>query len=181
MKKRPRWSLASISPFDALPIEEVGRVEHCSFEKHFQRGDRIFVEGSSAHTVWIVKEGRVHLEKDHSNGKVSTMCVRAEGDLLCCLPVLDRKDYHATAIAKEPSTLIGIPSEVFLELMARHPELARRVVTILCQCIRQAEEMAPSHAYESAEKRVVKVLLMMANKFGPEIPLQDKKLPNFPL
>ncbi|MBI2181612.1 MAG: Crp/Fnr family transcriptional regulator [Deltaproteobacteria bacterium] len=162
---------ASVPPFDILSPEERAKVGAVSVEKHFRKGETIFEEGLPARTVWIVKEGRVHLDKAHSNGKVSTLCVMTGGELLCCIPALDRGGYPATAIAKEPTTLIGIPSDSFSRLMADTPALSARIVSTLCKCLRGVEERARSQAYDSAEKRVGNVLLMIAKKFGPEIPL----------
>ena len=176
MKKKPVSLLASITPFDVLAPKEIRDMERRSFKKHFQRGDTIFVEGSSSRTVWIVKAGRVHLATRHFNGKISTICVKAEGDLLCGLPALDRGNYPATAIAKEATRLIGVPSEVFSALMARHPRLSRKLVAMLCRCLRHAEETAASHTFGSAEKRVVNVLVTLAEKFGPEIPLTREEI-----
>jgi CRP-like cAMP-binding protein len=176
MTKEPGEFLVSIAPFDALPPEAARDLQRYSFEKHFQRADIIFAEGSASRTVWIVKEGRVHLQKLHPDGKVSTVCIIQEGDLLCCLPVLDLHGCPATAVAKVPSNLIGIPAEAFSKLIARYPTFSQRVIAIVCRCLRQVEEMADSHTYESAEKRVVRALLMLEKKFGPEIHLTREEI-----
>ena len=108
---------ASIAPFDDLPPKEISGIGKLCIERDFAKGDTIFAEGSSSDTVWIVREGRVHLGKQHPRGKFSTICVMAEGDLLCCLPAVDHKGYPATAIAKSPGKLIGIPSRLFAKLL----------------------------------------------------------------
>lgn len=168
--------LKSVNPFDALPPEEVSRMAELSFEKHFTKGETIFLEGSPSHTVWIVKEGRVHMEKFHPGGKVSTTCVMAEGEVFCCLPALDHKSYPATAVAKTDSKIVGIPSQLFSELMARYPAFAQRALSNFCGRLRQVEEMGGCHTYESAERRIVDVLLMLEKKFGPEIPLTREEI-----
>lgn len=167
---------ASVFPFDLLSPEERARVGAVSVEKHFRKGQVIFQEGLPALTVWIVRQGRVHLEKHHANGKVSTVCVMTGGDLLCCLPALDREHYPATAMAREPTTVVGIPVESFSRLMADYPALSAKIVTTLCRCLRRLEERSRSQAYESAEKRVGGVLLAMATKFGPEISLTREEI-----
>ena len=166
-----KQSLQSFAPFDLIPPEAIGKVARFSFEKDFRKGETIFVEGASPKIVWFVKQGRVHLEKIRSNGKSSTVCVKATGDFLCCLPALDRKGYPAAAIARERSKLVGIPFEVFSTLMAKWPEFSQRVLAILCGCVREVEAMRGPPAHESAEKRVVKAILILAEKFGPGIPL----------
>ncbi len=152
------------------------KVAHFSFEKDFRKGETIFVEGASSQIIWFVKQGRVHLEKQYPNGKVSTVCVKAKGDFLCCLPALDRKGYPATAIARERSKLVGIPFEVFSTLVGKWPKFSQRVIALLCGCLREGEAMRAPRVYESAEKRVVKAILILAEKFGPKIPLSRKEV-----
>ena len=176
MKEQRGRFLRSVIPFNALPPEEISRVAEHSFEKRFQKGETIFLEGAPSHTVWIMKEGRVHLEKFHPGGKVSTTCVMAEGEVFCCLPALDRKPYPATAVAKTEAKVIGIPSQLFSELMAKYPAFSQRALSFFCGRLRQVEEMGGCHAYESAERRVVDVLLMLEKKFGPEIPLTREEI-----
>jgi len=147
-----------------------------SFEKDFKKGETVFLEGTASHTVWIVREGRVHMEKFHPGGKVSTTCVMAGGEVFCCLPALDRKAYPATAIAKTESKVLGIPSQLFSELMAKYPAFSQRALCLFCDRLRHVEEMGSCHTYESAERRVVDVLLMLEKKFGPEIPLTREEI-----
>lgn len=179
MKKERDNFLASIAPFDALPAKEINGMRDLCLERDFAKGETIFVEGASSHTVWIVRKGRVHLGKRHRVGKFSTICVMAEGDLLCCLPAVDRKGYPATAVAKSPGKLIGIPARLFAKLITKYPAFSRRAMTILCHCLRQVETTQGSHSYESAERRVVNVLLMLEKKFGREIPLTREEIAEF--
>ena len=174
-----KQSLESFAPFDALPPKEIRKIEALCIERDFAKGETIFAEGSSPDTVWIVKEGRVHLGKRHPSGKFSTICVMAEGDLLCFISAVDHKGYPATAVAKSPGKLIGIPSRLFARLLTKYPAFSQRAMTILCHCLRQAEATQGSHSYERAEKRVVNVLLMLEKKFGPEIPLSREEIAEF--
>lgn len=176
MKNERVCYLKSVVPFDTLPSEETSRLADLSFEKHFKKGETIFLEGAPSHTVWIVKEGRVHMEKFHPGGKVSTTCVMTEGEVFCCLPALDRKSYPATAVAKTETKVIGIPSQAFSELMAKHPAFSQRALSLFCGRLRHVEGMAGCYTYESAERRVVDVLLMLEKKFGPIIPLTREEI-----
>ena len=176
MRESRERFLRSTTPFDTLPTEELSHVAELSFEKRFQKGETIFLEGAPSHTVWIMKEGRVHLEKFHPGGKISTTCVMAEGEVFCCLPALDHKPYPATAVAKTEAKVIGVPSQLFSELMAKYPAFSQRTLSTFCGRLRQVEELGGCQTYESAERRVVDVLLMLEKKFGPEIPLTREEI-----
>ncbi len=176
MKDQRERFLRTTAPFDTLPPEEARRLAELSFEKSYQRGETIFLEGSPSHTVWIVREGRVHLEKFHSGGKTSTTCVMAQGEVFCCLPALDRQSYPATAVAKTGTKIIGIPSQAFSELMAKYPSFSQRALCLFCNRLRHVEEMGGCRTFESAERRVVNTLLMLEKKFGPGIPLTREEI-----
>lgn len=176
MKGEREKFLKSTPPFDTLPPEAISQVAGQAFEKHFQKGEAVFLEGAPSHTVWIVREGRVHTEKFHSGGKISTTCVMTQGEAFCCLPALDRKPYPVTAIAKTRSRVIGIPSQLFSELMATYPAFSQRALSTFCGRLREVEEQGGCRTYESAERRVVNALLMLEKKFGPVIPLTREEI-----
>ena len=99
-----------------------------------------------------------------------------KGDLFCCLPAVDGGVYPATAIARESSLIVGIPAENFSRLTTRNPAFSRFALANLSGCVRRVEALGGARGYESAEVRVVMVLLLMESKFGPVIPLTREEI-----
>ena len=167
--------LASVEPFKRLPASEQRRLAEVAQEKRYAKGETIFREGQPSDAVWVVKTGRVHLMKFFADGKASTTCVMTREETFCCLPALDRKDYPTDAVAAEDTTLIRIPSEAFHQAMARNPAFMRQTLCLFCDRLRQVEQKS-CMVYEPAEQRLAQVLLGLAKKFGPVIPLTRQEL-----
>src|SRR4026209_1391111 len=76
--------------FKGVTAKDRQKVAGYAREKSFEKGETIFHEGRQSDSVWLVKEGRVHLLHNLDEGKVQTTCVMAPGESFCCLPTLDR-------------------------------------------------------------------------------------------
>lgn len=167
--------LAAVDPFKRLAAAERQRLAQVAREKRYAKGETIFREGQASDSVWLVKTGRVHLMRFLADGKVSTTCVMTPGELFCCLPALDRKQYPVDAMAAEDSVVIRIPTEAFHQTMARSPAFTHQTLCLFCDRLRQVEHKS-CMVYEPAEARLAQVLLGLAKKFGPTIPLTRQEL-----
>ena len=166
--------IRSVGPFNSLSKEEIDRLAAVCRTKEFEKGETIFREGSYCDSVWVVKEGRVHLVKYLLDGKVSTTCVMAPGEIFCCLSALDKRSYPSNAIAAIRSETVRIPIETFTDLMAR-PAFAQKALCLFCDRLRHVEGRA-CQMQDSAERRVGRVLLALSKKFGETIPLTRQEI-----
>ena len=167
--------LATLEPFKRLPTAEQSRLAQVATERSYAKGETLFREGQRSDAVWVVKTGRVHLMRFLADGKASTTCVMTAGELFCCLPALDRKRYTADAVAAEESTVIRIPADAFHHAMGRSPAFTQETLCLFCDRLRQVEHKS-CMAHEPVEQRLAHVLLALAKKFGPTIPLTRQEL-----
>ena len=167
--------LATLEPFTRLAPAKRNRLIRVAQEQRYEKGATIFREGQPSDAVWVVKTGRIHLMRFLAEGKVSTTCVMKDGEMFCCLPALDRKAYPADAVAAVDSVVIRIPAEAFHQAMSRSPAFTHQILCLFCDRLRQVEEKS-CMVYEPAEQRLVQVLLGLAKKFGPTIPLTRQEL-----
>ena len=167
--------LANTELFKRLPPAERRQLALVAQEKRFAKGETVFRAGAPAEAVWLVKAGRVHLMKFLADGKVSTTCVMTAGEPFCCLPTLDRKPYPVDAVAAEDSVVIRIPLEAFHDAMSRSRTFAQDTLCLFCDRLRQMEHKS-CMIYAPADARLAQVLLALAKKFGPTIPLTRQEL-----
>src|SRR3989338_7450147 len=113
--------LVGISIFKHLLPSERQYLASVSVEKRYAKGDTIFRAGEMARSVYIVKDGRVHLMKFLENGQASTTCVMTEKELFCCLPSLVLEPFPVDAIAAVDSVVVRIPISAFHELLHKNP------------------------------------------------------------
>ena len=167
--------LATLEPFKRLNLAERQRLAVVTREKRYAKGETIFRAGQPSEAVWVVRTGRVHLMNYLADGKVSTMCVMAQGETFCCLPALDRKPYPADAVAAVDSTVVRIPIEAFHQAMNRSPAFTQDTLCLFCDRLRQVEHKG-CMVYEPAEQRLAQVLLGLAKKFGSTVSLTHQEL-----
>ena len=166
--------ISSVAPFNSLPKKEIEKLTTSCRIKEFEKGQTIFREGAFCDSVWVVKEGRVHLVKYLLDGKVSTTCVMAPGEIFCCLSSLDKRTYPSNAVAAVKTEVVRIPIELFSDLMTQTP-FAQKAICLFCDRLRHVEGRA-CQMQDSAERRIGRVLLALSKKFGETIPLTRQEI-----
>ena len=167
--------LAGVEPFTKLPASKRAPLVKLAQEKRYAKGETIFREGQPSDFVWIVKAGRVHLMRFLPDGKASTTCVMAPGELFCCLPAMDRRPYPADAVAADNSVVVRIPMPAFHQAMGESPGFRQEAICLFCDRLRQVEG-AGCMMLEPVERRLARVLLTLSKKFGATIPLTRLEL-----
>jgi CRP-like cAMP-binding protein len=167
--------LATVEPFKTLGPDQRRRLSQSATERSYAKGELVFRSGQPSDAVWVVRTGRVHLMECLADGKASTTCVMTPGEVFCCLPALDRKQYPADAVASEDTSVVRISAETFHQALAGSPNFLSKTLGVFCSRLRQVEHKS-CMIYESAEARLAEVLLTLSEKFGPTIPLTRQEL-----
>jgi len=132
----------------------------------YKRDDYIFFEGDQPDWFYIVKEGRVKLVKHSNTGKDVILQVFVPGDMFGEISLLDRKPYAASAQAMEPSTVLKLSRQDFLQFFGRHPFVATEMIMELGRQLREAHATIKSLAVDRVEQRLAHLLLKLADKLG---------------
>jgi CRP-like cAMP-binding protein len=129
--------------------------------------EAIFSQGGAADTVFYIQSGRVKLTVVSNTGKEAVIailqqaCFFGEG---CLAGQLLRM---ATATADEKSTIVRIEKRAMIALLHREPEFAEGFLAYLLSRNIRMEADLVDHLFNSSEKRLARLLLLMAN-FGQE-------------
>ena len=112
-------------------------------------------------------------------GKDIILEMMSPGDIFGGVAVLDKKDFPASALAMESTTVIWISRQDLLTIMEEYPILKLEVVKYFSDKLRDAHEMLKNLATERVEKRIAFLLLKLSEKAG----VSDKRFKkiNFPL
>ena len=99
------------------------------------KADRILMrQGEMGNEVLVIVDGRARVERD---GKV---IAHAEaGDVVGEISLIDGKPRTASVIAETPCTLLTIHRRSFSPLLETVPGLAQKLLTTLCERLRNAE------------------------------------------
>jgi len=133
----------------------------------FRKKQSIFVQGESADAVFYIQKGKVRLIVVSKSGKEATIGVLSDGDFFGegCLTGQPLRMCSATAMTE--STVMRIDKKAMMEVI--HGERAFSdmfVAYLLTRNIRYEEDLV-DQLFNSSEKRLARVLLLLAH-FGKD-------------
>ncbi len=147
-------------------ILEIGR------SKTFQSGEEVFVEGELAEFLPIVVDGKVKVVRFLDRGKEVIINVFQNGEIFAIPPVIDGKNYPATAIAIEKTKMLLIYRQDFLRLRETSEEFSTMTVERMCGLLRETTASLTNLVNASPERRVGNVLLRLAKKEDCTAPIK---------
>ncbi|HET9696091.1 MAG TPA: Crp/Fnr family transcriptional regulator [Terriglobales bacterium] len=136
----------------------------------------IFSQGDAADAVYYVRSGKVKLTVVSKRGKEAVVAILVEGSFFGegCLAGQPLRMSSASTVSK--STIIRVEKPAMLTRLHEDPEFAERFLSYLLSRNIRMEADLVDHLFNSSEKRLARLLLLMAN-FGQEskpIPLIAK-------
>jgi CRP/FNR family cyclic AMP-dependent transcriptional regulator len=133
----------------------------------FSKKQAIFAQGDSADAVFYIKEGKIRLTIVSRSGKEATLGILNEGDFIGegCLTGQTRRLFSATAMTD--STVMRIDKKSMMDVLHREQTFSDMFVAyLLTRNIRYEEDLV-DQLFNSSEKRLARVLLLLAH-FGKE-------------
>jgi CRP-like cAMP-binding protein len=146
--------------------------------------DTLFLKGDLGERLYVVVSGLIRVGTISPEGREVTYCVLGPGELLGEIAVIDGGERSADATAMEESLLLALERRDILSILGRHPAQALRLLKVLCQRVRSADELVQDLVFMSLPSRLAKHLLTLGQimvagqkKTGPtEIRLSQQEL-----
>jgi len=144
--------------------------------QEYQKDEPVFAQGDIADAVFYIESGTVKLTVVSKSGKEAVIAILAEGSFFGegCLAGQPLRISTARAVSR--SVLVRVEQSAMLERLHGEPEFAERFLAfMLARNVRMEADLV-DHLFNSSEKRLARLLLLMAN-FGQEskpIPLIAK-------
>jgi CRP-like cAMP-binding protein len=138
--------------------------------------DSIFAQGDSADAVFHIRTGRVKLTVVSMSGKEAVIAILPDNCFFGEGCLTGQPLRMATATAEGPTTVMRVTKQAMVMLLHKEPVFAERFLTYLLSRNIRMEADLVDHLFNSSEKRLARLLLLMAN-FGQEskpIPLIAK-------
>jgi CRP/FNR family cyclic AMP-dependent transcriptional regulator len=127
----------------------------------------LFSQGDAAHAVFYIHEGRIKLSTLSQEGKEAVIAILDRGNFLGEGCLAGQLVYMTTATALETSTLVRIEKQAMNDALRNEPAFSEQFLTyLLVRNIRIQEDLV-DQLFNSSEKRLARVLLLMAH-FGKE-------------
>jgi CRP-like cAMP-binding protein len=116
---------------DALRIIAIG-----SESRYVHEGNPLFAEGEDADGGYVVQDGSFELVAQNNPGIAPA--VAGPGMLIGELALIAESKRQVTAVAREPSSVVRIPRQLFLKTLEGYPDAARRMRDALAARTNQA-------------------------------------------
>ncbi len=156
--------LRSVPLFADLEQGELERFSHVAVPRTFPAGTRVFHEGDSSDACYIVKEGSFRVTREHSDGRAITLATLGPGDIFGELAMLDGDSRSASAEALTDGELLALPANDVRGLLARHPEIALKLVAGLVRRLRAVNLRLSKQSFQTVPSRVAGILAQLSRE-----------------
>ena len=161
-----RGLLQSHYLFGKLNPKQIDRLVSCIVEKSVARGTMIFAKDDPGSSLFVIRKGRVKITARSVNGHDAVFNLLTDGDIFGEIALLDGRPRTADAVATTDCELFVIERRDFLPLVQEEPQIALKLIEILCARLRQTTQQAESLMFLPLPGRLAKALLRLP--FGDE-------------
>jgi CRP/FNR family transcriptional regulator, polysaccharide utilization system transcription regulator len=146
---------------EQLSLEQLRVLKEHRKIHQLSKGETLFLEGSDAHGLWVVCNGRVKIFRHGADGKPLITRLAQAGEMVGYRSFFAGQTYRANAEAMEPSTVVYISRQELEGLIQGNGKLALYFLRKLATELEEAEAAATEMAYHGAGARVVAALRRM--------------------
>jgi len=141
----------------------------------FKAGDAVFRQGDSADAVFYIKTGRVQLSVVSDQGKEGVIALFGPGDFFGEGCLAGQPFRMASAVTLTPAGIIRVEKETMARLLHEKPDFSEEFMGFLVGRTIQVEADLVDQLFNSSEKRLARLLLLLANfnndgKLRPIVP-----------
>jgi len=156
---------AAIPLFQSLRPAERESLRPLVRLKSYEEGDTIFREGDAAVWFHFILGGRVKIVKATPDGRDMILEIFGAGDPVGALAAYEEREFPASAVALEATTLLSLPRQDFFATLASNPLLARGLLQGLT---RRMMELTRKLADRSSrvEYRIARLFLTLCGRIG---------------
>jgi CRP/FNR family transcriptional regulator, cyclic AMP receptor protein len=132
----------------------------------YQNKQAIFVQGDQADALFYIRVGHVKLTVTSKDGKKAVIAILRRGDFFGEGCVTSRSLRISTATAIQATSIARVMRTDIVRMIREEPAFAKLFISHLLVRIDRIEEEFLDQIFNSSEKRLARVLLLMAG-LGP--------------
>ncbi|MEA2942437.1 MAG: hypothetical protein QOD09_2966 [Bradyrhizobium sp.] len=152
-------------PFD--PKAFLAKVGHGKAVLNFKKNQHIFEQGDVADTIFYIQTGKVKITVVSDQGKVAVVGILEPGQFFGEGCLNGHPLRIATATAMDECTITAITKGAMIATLHNEPQFSELFVAYLLSRNSRIEEDLIDQLFNSSEKRLARLLLLLAN-FGKE-------------
>jgi CRP/FNR family transcriptional regulator, cyclic AMP receptor protein len=133
----------------------------------YRAADSVYVQGEAADCIFYIKKGEIKLTVVSKQGKEAVVAILRGGDFFGEGCLAGQPVRMASAIAMHKCSVMRVEKAVVLRLLHEEPSFSELFIAHLLSRNIKIEEDLVDQLFNSSEKRLARVLLLLAN-FGKE-------------
>jgi CRP-like cAMP-binding protein len=153
------------TPFN--PQTFLAKVGHGKTTLRAPKEQLIFSQGDAADAVFYVRAGRVKLTVSSKQGKKAVVGILGHGSFFGEGCLVGQRACMATATALDASTIVRIEKAAIIRVLHDEPSFSELFTAYLLSRNVRIQEDLVDHLFNSAEKRLARILLLLAH-YGKE-------------
>ena len=152
----------------AFDLQEfLGKFMAGKSRREYLEGEAVFSQGDPANAVFYIETGNVRLTVVSTSGKEAVIAHLPPGSFFGEACLAGEAQRMASANALQTSSIVRIDKAVMQNLLQSEPRFAEQFLAhLLCRNNRMQADLV-DHLFNSCEKRLARLLMLMAN-FGQE-------------
>jgi CRP/FNR family transcriptional regulator len=152
-------ALRSCALFGGLPPAELDHIAGFARLLDLAKGTYLFRESEPSHGFYIVRTGTVSVHRVAVDGREQVINIFRPGDSLAEATLAGNGGYPADARAEENATVVLIPKNEFVALLATRPDLSMRMLAAMSQHLRTLVAALDDLASKDVETRLAHWLI----------------------
>ena len=145
--------------FEGLDDRIVERLMPYALTRKVKKGTIVFRKGEVGTTLYAVRSGLIRISSPSDKGKDAIFNLIIPGEIFGEIAFLDGGQRTADAVASEDSELMIVERRDFIPLLTEHPEMAIRLLEILCSRLRRTSKQVEDIVFFDVQVRLAKALL----------------------
>ena len=159
-------AIQACTMLNALSEEERETLAVESFMAYAERGEMIWMAGSSPGFIAVVGVGFVKMTKATTHGQEVSLELLGPGQCLGLLAAVEGRSYPLSAVAVTNTWYLKIPTSALLPIYRGNPQMQDSVVRSIGPRLRKAHEMMIRLSSGRIEERLAAVLFILSDSYG---------------
>jgi CRP/FNR family transcriptional regulator, cyclic AMP receptor protein len=144
--------------------------------KAVRRGAIIFAKDDPGIGLIGVIRGSVKISVVAADGREAVLNIINSGEVFGEMALLDGRPRSADATAMSDCELVSIDRSAFISILRGDPDVALKIIEVLCARLRRSSEQLQDVMYLNAAARLAKTLLQLAIKSDAPGPVRKAKI-----
>jgi CRP/FNR family transcriptional regulator, cyclic AMP receptor protein len=170
--------------FGALPRTLIEALAAKATVRAFRRDTTIFSKGDEGTGLYAVMSGTVKISSSSIDGREAVFNLIHVSEIFGEIALLDGRSRTADAVAMTDCSLMMIDRRDFIPIVREQPEVAIKLVELLCARLRWTSEQYEEMMFLDFPGRLAKTLLRLTEKIGGtsgqrDVAITQREISNF--